>query len=151
MQVIDRFDGTYSFLSNFYPCQVTLDGLSFPTVENAFQAAKCADPDDRLRFQALSPGAAKRLGRKVSIRPDWNQRRLEVMESLLQHKFSEHPELAKLLLGTGDTVLVEGNLWHDNFWGSCTCSHCRGLQGENHLGRLLMKIRAQCQSGGRNG
>ena len=151
MQVIDRFYGTYAFLSNFYPVQVSLDGLTFPSVENAFQAAKCSDPADRLQFLTLTPGSAKRLGRCASIPPDWDQRRLEVMEALLQQKFLEHPKLGKLLAETGDAVLVEGNHWHDNVWGNCTCPRCRGVVGENRLGKLLMKLRAQCQSGGCDG
>lgn len=70
--VIDRFIGPYAFLSNFYPCRVTFNGMTFSSVEAAFQAAKCADPKDRTRFLTLEPAQAKRLGRRVKMRPDWD-------------------------------------------------------------------------------
>lgn len=61
---IERFDGPYSFLSNFYPAEVTWNHMRFPCVENAYQAA------DRLAFQTLKPGQAKRVGRTVLCRSD---------------------------------------------------------------------------------
>lgn len=49
--------------------------------------------------------------------------------------------LKKKLLETGDAELIEGNYWHDNTWGQCYCPRCKNKIGENHLGKLLMKIR----------
>ena len=47
-KVINHFAGEYFFLSNFYPCRVAFYGMCFPSVEAAFQAAKCAAPTTKL-------------------------------------------------------------------------------------------------------
>lgn len=135
MNKIERFTGDYAFLSNFHPSIVFLDGRMYPTVENAFQAAKCLHEEDRAQFVALTPGQAKRLGRKVEMRPDWNSARLGVMHDLVLQKFRNHAELQEKLLATNDATLVEGNQWHDTFWGVCN-----GV-GQNNLGQILMNVR----------
>lgn len=133
--MIDKFSGKFRFLSNFYPAVVTLDGWKFPTVEHAFQAAKTLDGNQRRRIQqVVKPGEAKRLGRAVHLRPDWEDMKIDVMRQLLRQKFSE-PFLLSQLLATGTEELVEGNWWRDTFWGVCN-----GV-GENRLGKLLMEIR----------
>lgn len=133
---IDRFDGDFDFLSNFYDAAVTLDGLSYPTVEHAFQAAKTADPAERARVRAAgSPGVAKRLGRKVTLRGDWESVKVSIMEALVRAKFEAHAELREKLLATGERELIEGNHWNDTHWG-----RCRG-HGKNHLGKILMRVR----------
>jgi ribA/ribD-fused uncharacterized protein len=135
--VIGPFDGRYSFLSNFYRSPVTLDGLEYPSVEHAYQAAKTTDPEERATVrEALTPGLAKRLGRQVHLRPDWEDVKLAVMADLLRQKF-DRPPLAKALLETGDEELVEVNYWRDTYWGVFHGT------GENHLGRLLMERREQ--------
>lgn len=139
---IGRFTGPYAFLSNFQPCRVTFYGMIFPSVEAAFQAAKCANHQDRVQFLAMTPQQAKRRGHQIQMRSDWDSRKLTIMHNLLVHKFNENPELIPKLIATGNAVLVEGNTWHDNFWGCCTCSRCGGRRGRNNLGRLLMQLRA---------
>ena len=135
--MIGPFDGRYSFLSNFYRSPVTLDGLEYPSVEHAYQAAKTTDPEERATVrEALTPGLAKRLGRQVHLRPDWEDVKLAVMADLLRQKF-DRPPLAKALLETGDEELVEVNYWRDTYWGVFHGT------GENHLGRLLMERREQ--------
>lgn len=137
MEPIDRFTGEHAFLSNFHPSPIWVAGMEFATVEHAFQALKSRDPAVREQIrQAPTPGRAKRLGRKVEIGPDWEWLRLGVMEWLLELKFSD-PELRQKLRATGERKLIEGNHWGDTFWGVC-----RG-EGENHLGRLLMKVRGE--------
>lgn len=138
--VIDSFSGDHSFLSNFYPSSVFAYGETYATVEHAFQATKTRDPKEREWIRsALTPGVAKRRGRKVTMRDDWETFRLEAMEGLLRRKFT-HPHLRKMLVDTGDAWIIEGNHWGDRFWGVC------GGEGENHLGKLLMKIRAEILS-----
>lgn len=130
--MIDSFKGPYAFLSNFHP---SLVGGAYPTVEHAFQAAKTRDPEQRAKVATCAtPAQAKRLGRKVTLRPDWEDVKLDVMEELLRQKF-ENPDLLTLLRATAPHELVEGNTWGDTYWGVC-----RG-KGRNHLGKLLMKIR----------
>ena len=135
---IDSFAGEFEFLSNFHPCTVHLEGLSFPTVEHAFQAAKTHDIEERKRIRACaSPGKAKAAGRRVLLRSDWEEVKLAVMESLVREKFTAHDDLRKALIATGDRELVEGNTWGDRFWGRVKGS------GENHLGRIVTKVRKE--------
>ena len=142
MKMIDKFDGEFAFLSNFYESPVSDGFTTFPTVEHYFQAAKAVWVKDYDDIQyAKTPGEAKRIGRRITIRGDWESIKLDVMETALRKKFAI-PELREQLLATGDTELVEGNHWHDNFWGDCGCEKCKHTHGQNNLGKLLMKIRA---------
>jgi ribA/ribD-fused uncharacterized protein len=136
---INSFKGDHDFLSNFYPSPVRLGDITYPTVEHAFQAAKTLDVEMRERIAALeTPGRAKRAGRKVELRGDWEDIKVQVMHRLVERKFQD-PELARMLIGTGDAQLVEGNWWHDHFWGVCD-GH-----GQNWLGRILMDVRSRLQ------
>lgn len=138
---IDKFDGEFAFLSNFYPSAISDGYTTFPTVEHYFQACKCEYMDDYDAIAAApTPGQAKRLGRQAVLRDDWEQNKLNVMETALRKKFAI-PELREKLLATGDAYLVEGNFWHDNTWGDCGCEKCKHTHGQNNLGKLLMKIR----------
>ena len=140
--MIDRFTGEYGFLSNFYMCCVELDGKTYTSTEHAFQAAKTLDPQKREEIRkATSPGRAKRLGRKVPLRKDWESVKVEVMHGLLQQKFKKGGPLADLLLKTGTQDLVEGNTWGDRFWGKT--KNGGKWVGKNHLGRLLMLVRQE--------
>lgn len=141
MTVIDRFNGDYRFLSNFFMVKVYIHNVEYRSVEHAYQASKTLDPDERAKIQAAETASeAKRLGQKVTMRPCWDQIKVSVMEMLLIQKFS-HPSLARWLLETGDQELVEGNTWGDRFWGKV-----KG-QGQNNLGKLLMKIRKSLREG----
>ena len=137
--MITRFSGEFRWLSNFTSCFVSLDGAAYSSTENAYQAAKTLDPEYRARFIGVSPGAAKRLGGQVPIRPDWEDVRVRIMEDLTRQKYSCNPLRSKLLK-TGSKYIIEGNTWGDTFWGVCDGD------GENHLGHIIMKIRAELQS-----
>lgn len=159
--VIDRFVGEYAFLSNFSAARVLLDGEAYMTVEHAFQAAKVekeltterwdhtAKQMLEVRWRDLiractTPNRAKALGRQLPLREGWEAGlRLDVMQALLMQKFAPGRAHLELLLKTAPAVLVEGNTWHDNFWGNCTCCRpeCR-FPGQNNLGMLLMLVRA---------
>jgi ribA/ribD-fused uncharacterized protein len=141
--MIDFFDGEYAFLSNFYNASCIFEGKLYPTVEHAFQAAKSLDHAERDWIAAAgSPGLAKRLGRRINLRPDWEKIKFDVMEECLRSKFAD-PVLKKKLLATGDEELVEGNYWHDNTWGNCSCEKCKDIVGRNMLGNILMKLRTE--------
>ena len=139
--MIAMFEGKYAFLSNFENSPFTIDGVTFPTVEHWFQAYKTLDPVEFMEIvSADTPGRAKRMGRRVTLRPDWEEVKVDVMRAGLRHKFAI-PEFRTLLLATGDEELMEGNTWHDNTWGNCVCQKCQNIPGRNMLGMLLMELR----------
>ncbi|MDR2655685.1 MAG: NADAR family protein [Oscillospiraceae bacterium] len=138
---ISRFRGNYEFLSNFYPCTISVDNLIFLSSEAAFQAFKCALAGEREQFQYLDAVKAKKKGRQVLLKPDWEFVRLDVMSKIVRLKFEQNPQLREKLLATGSAELIEGNSWHDNFWGDCDCPKCQKITGQNHLGKILMKLR----------
>lgn len=140
--MIDSFKGQYAFLSNFYSSPIYLDGKIWPTVEHYFQAMKSNNPLEVESIRcAPTPGIAKRMGRQVRLVANWDGLKLPVMIKALTAKFNQHSDLQKALLATGNRHLVEGNYWHDTYWGVCTCPTHR-TQGQNMLGGLLMNIRA---------
>lgn len=133
---VEAFDGEFRFLSNFHPAQVSHDGINFPTTEHAFQAAKTLDFQARREVSALStPGKAKRAGRELVLRPDWEQIRVQIMLELTLLKFARNRNLCGQLIVTGNQHLIEGNNWNDTFWGVCNG------QGQNNLGKILMHVR----------
>lgn len=140
-----RMSGEHAFLNSFHPASVAFEGALYLSVENAFQAAKTLDLAAREPFQTTSPATAKRLGTRVALRPDWEAVKLDVMTELVAAKFSD-PELRARLLATAPRALIEGNWWHDNFWGACHCARC-GARGANHLGRILMAVRDGARRG----
>jgi ribA/ribD-fused uncharacterized protein len=138
---IAEFQGEYRFLSNFWPAAVLYEGIAYPTVEHAYQSAKSLDMNERRRIAALkTPAEAKAEGRKLKLRDDWETAKFVVMEDCVRYKFTHHDELRKKLLATGDATLEEGNTWGDQVWGVY-----QG-QGENRLGKILMKIRAELRA-----
>jgi len=96
-------------------------------------------------LHAKSPGKAKRMGTDTAERSDWYKFNIPLMGFLLVLKFSD-PDLKRLLLDTGDQELFEGNTWHDNFWGGCSCKECSKLEKLNLHGKLLMQVREYYKS-----
>lgn len=133
-----------SFLSNFYPCKVEFEGMIYPSVEHAYQAAKTEDLAARKKILSCKyAGQAKKLGRQVKQRENWEEVRESIMMRLLHRKFQD-PILKRCLLNTSAEGLAEHNYWHDTFWGRCFCSkHCGS--GKNILGKLLMELREHIQ------
>lgn len=131
-----KFRDDYWFLSNMYVSPITYKGIKYLCVEGAFQAQKC--PERALEFTHLRGFEAKKLGKTVKLRKDWEDVRVPIMLELLEIKFSK-PELQKKLIDTGDIELIEDNEWRDTFWGKY---HGKGI---NMLGRLLMIVRDELQ------
>lgn len=143
MKTINKFEGDYRFLSNFYQYDFEYDGIVYHNAETAFQAQKLKTIDERKEFSMLkNPVIAKRKGRAIKGLDviKWNEESVKIMEDILRAKFSI-PELKEKLLATNDSILVEGNRWHDNKWGACICEKCKNKKKENILGNILMKIR----------
>lgn len=132
---VKGFFDVWRFLSNFHYVDVVFDGVTYPTVEHAYQAAKTLDSRS-LFYTASEPKEARRLGQKVKLRPDWDTIKYSIMEDLVRQKF-QRPDLKAKLLSTGNGYLEETNWWKDVYWGVC-----HGV-GENNLGKILMKIRAE--------
>lgn len=121
----------FFFLSNMFPCEIEYKGYKFKSAESAFQAQK--DLSRTSEFVNLEGKEAKRLGRKVTLRSDWESVKVDIMEEILRIKFSNQ-ELAKKLKSVNQPI-VEDNTWHDTFWGVCNG------KGKNMLGKLLEKIK----------
>lgn len=134
--VVKGFDGPHRWLSNFWLAPIDTEWGGFHTVENAYQAAKCADAAEIDSFRRLTPGQAKRRGRRVHVRADWEDVREQVMLDCLRLKF-RRDELRPRLIDTGDALLVEWNTWGDTFWG------VTDKGGQNRLGKLLMQVRSE--------
>lgn len=136
---IEQFKGEYRFLSNFYPVEILLD-LIYPSVEAAYMSAKndspewkafCADTNN-------TPGQIKRASRGIILVDGWESCKLLVVEECLRQKFKK-PYFKGRLLKTYPNEIVEGNNWGDTFWGVSL----KTGEGENNLGKLLMKIRQE--------
>ena len=131
---IDHFRGEYAFLSNFWEAPVTYQGLTYGSNEAAFQAQKCMTEGEKMEFSA-----SKKLGRRVQLRPDWEEVKVGIMEEIVRAKFTQNEDLKWRLIGTGDAYLEEGNTWHDTCWGV----DAKTGAGQNHLGKILMKVREE--------
>jgi ribA/ribD-fused uncharacterized protein len=149
--MINRFISKHKVLSNFEAASVVYEHITFPTVEHAYVAAKSRDMEFRRQIATMPikhAGKAKKWGLTVELRMDWEKVKLGIMEELLIQKFDPDKNTLNIpnpnyevLKNTGDQLLVEGNFWHDNFWGNCLCDKCMKIEGKNHLGLLLMKVR----------
>ena len=137
MNTINNFRDEYFFLSNFSKSEIYLGDRLYPSVEHFYQAGKAETaPLHEYVRTAKTPAEAKKRGREVNMRKDWQDIKLKYMRLGLALKFDIN-ELGDKLLATGDAELIEGNDWYDTYWGVC-----EGV-GENHLGKLLMQIRDQ--------
>ena len=133
---VTEFQGEYRFLSNFW-----IDDNDY-CVEYFYQVAKCKNPEEAAKIMiAATPGQAKRAGRRVEIRDDWDNIKLLVMYILVRIKFKNEP-LRSWLLNTGNRELEEGNHWGDKFWGVDLDTG----EGENHLGKILMRVRDELRT-----
>lgn len=134
---ITAFRGPYYFLSNFYPIHIDFEGIIYQDVESAYQAAKTLDPNEReIIARSVTPGQAKSIGRRVKLRPNWDEIKIDIMRKLLRQKFS-YASLRWSLIETKGSELIEGNDWGDNFWGDTNGN------GQNWLGKILMELREE--------
>jgi ribA/ribD-fused uncharacterized protein len=140
---VKDFRGEHAFLSNFWRAEITYCRRQYGSSEHLYQALKAVRPEDHENIRlAASPAVAKKMGRTVQQLPDWERRRDQAMEMVVRLKFRQHPDLAAKLLATGNRRLIEGNRWHDYYWGADLDTGA----GKNKLGIILMKVRAELQS-----
>jgi len=135
--MISSFRGKYRFLSNFYECPIEFDGMKYQNAESAFQAMKTLNKEERKPFENMKPLTAKKKGKTIPLRDGWDDMREQIMYEVCKAKFMQNQDILEKLLQTGDEELVEGNHWGDTFWGAC-----KG-EGENKLGKILMRIRKE--------
>lgn len=133
--MINSFRGDYYFLSNFYSAPVEYEGITYKNNEAAFQAQKTPSLSTKLHFASLNPSEAKKMGRKVILRKDWEDVKYQIMVDIVHAKFDQNPELKEKLIATGDEELIEGNNWGDKIWGQVNG------EGRNLLGHILMNER----------
>lgn len=145
-----EFKDENRFLSNFFPVNIVLDEITYPTLEHAYQASKTDDVTKRQWMSEVpTPGQAKRLGKFLTLRPNWESIRVAVMADLIVRKFNpnDHTSLCFELMYTQPRILIEGNSWGDKFWGVSpvppTAVPCPSAWGQNILGKLLMRRREE--------
>jgi len=143
---IEGFKGRWAFLSNFYLCDIEHQGIRYPSVEHFYVSMKCNNEQmingkhytigdfREMIANTPSPGLVKKIGQKIKVRSDWDNKKLEFMNWAIREKFKDI-NLAELLVQTEDIDLIESNTWNDTFWGVCNG------KGKNHLGKILMKVR----------
>lgn len=130
------FRGEYFFLSNFFPCQLVdmdFSDITYGSVEEAFQASKTINKEERKLFSGLGPKQAKARGRRITLRVDWEQIKDSIMAYYCAQKFSNTELKNKLMTLKGE--IIEENFWGDRYWGVYNGT------GKNKLGKILMEIR----------
>jgi ribA/ribD-fused uncharacterized protein len=142
--IIYEFFEDYRFLSNFHIQQIVYDGAVYTSTEAAYQASKTNIPEIKEQIRLSSPSSARKMGQAVTLRKNWENVKEQIMREVVTLKFEASCELTMKLLETGEAYLVEGNIWHDNFYGICikkNCPTCQDKIGKNILGKILMEIR----------
>lgn len=139
--MITAFRNENAFLSNMHECKFKWQGREYPSLENAYQAMKCERDIDRIPFTQCSPSEAKKMGKKVKMVEGFDNIKYRLMRNLLDVKFDDNKDLRQRLLETAPDSLVEGNWWHDNYWGWCQCDKCKKEIHQNMLGELLQRKR----------
>lgn len=116
-----------------------MDNINYPSTEHAYQAAKYPK-NQRKEAYLMSCSQVRVWGQKAPIKPlDWDKSKLALMESIQRLKFKDLT-LRALLKATKNKDLCELNHWNDNFWG---IDHKTPGLGQNHLGKIIMKVRAE--------
>jgi ribA/ribD-fused uncharacterized protein len=158
MESIKEFRGRKYFLSNFYSRDnlMVYNGITYNSSEAAFQAQKTPDKELQLMASKMKPLDVKKAFGPTGLpgfphfqlRSDWESVKFDIMLDVLRAKFLQNRDLAEKLLSTGDAELIEGNNWHDNLWGNCTCPKCINKAGRNCLGLALMQVRSELRARG---
>lgn len=140
--MIKEFKNQYFFLSNFYEYPIYYNKLVFCNAEAAFQAQKAMNEKDQYKFINLNASQARKLGKTIQLRKDWEEIKDNVMYEIIKRKFTINKELQQKLLETKEEELIEGNWWHDTYWGVDSKT---GI-GQNKLGKILMKVREEVKN-----
>lgn len=115
--------GPYKCLGNSYSATILVEGITYPSVEHAFQAAKVSDRATKFQISKASLAEVRNLLEDIWIRPNWNDVKYATLHQLVKLKFESNKELAKVLMGTGTKLF--------------------GGKTEAELGSILMKVRSE--------
>lgn len=133
-----QFRGDLAFLSNMYPCHFIIDDIDYPSVEHYFQSMKTSNVEEKKSIiEVESPVEAKKLGKKVTLRKDWEAIKDIVMFDGVLAKFKQNEKLENKLIHIDDSLLIEKNSWGDRYWG---VDYNTGI-GLNKLGKILKKVK----------
>jgi len=137
--MIDKFLGEYRFLSNFWECEFVdlRTDIRYKSAEHYYQSMKTEDETEKEMIRNATVSECKKLGNKVTLRDGWDGMRISVMDDAVFYKFTQNEELKLKLMKTFPQRLIEGNTWHDNYWGNCICKKCEKRFGDNYLGWTL--------------
>lgn len=134
----------YGAFSNLFRRSIEFEGAVYPTAEHAYQAGKAVRQSVRDWIQAApTPALAAMAAHGLytwDVVPNWAEIKFDRMRKVLKAKFSQHPDLATLLLSTGDSRLVEAGTVNNavnRLWGEVDG------KGQNMLGVMLMEVRKQ--------
>lgn len=142
-----RSSDKYGCFSNFTHCKVNFGGITYNSTEAAWQAQKTLNENERKQFATLNPSEAKKLGRKVNLRPDWEEVKYQLMVDVCYEKFKNSKKFREVLLSTENDEIIENTTgWHDNIWGNCECPKCINKPGRNLLGKALMEVRERLRN-----
>lgn len=128
----------YGFLSNFYYSLFIINNIEYSTVEQFFQSEKCINEEDRnLILESKTPYDARKYGKLIDIRDDWDLVKDFIMFIGVNEKFKQNPKLRSMLLNTSNSYIVEDAKW-DSYWGV-------GIDGKgfNKLGNIIMIVRSK--------
>mgnify|MGYP002851785871 CR=1 FL=1 len=139
-----RKNDVFGVFSNFTESQLTYEGVSYTNPEAMFQSMKLLNKEQRKQFSSLSPATAKKMGRSVSLRDDWEEVKYDCMLQTVLARCEQEVNFSETLKHTGDSFIFEDTTgWHDNEWGCCSCDKCSGKKSKNMLGLALMDARAR--------
>ena len=133
-----------NWFSNFLPFDepILFEGILYKTPEHFYQAMKNIDRKYRYRVAiSETPFQAKRIGRSCELRSDWEEIKISVMTNAIRYKFKPGTSWYYRLMKNPSELIIEWNNWHDNFWGDCVCLRCADIDGQNHLGKIIMQYR----------
>ena len=137
-----RINGSFGYLSNFSKYPILLENKQWLTSEHYFQAKKFEGSSSEEEIRLIkTPKEAAKLGRQRSrpLRDDWESVKESVMYAALKAKFTQHQDLKRKLISTGNATIVE-HTKNDSYWGDAGDG-----TGKNRLGILLMKLRSELQ------
>jgi ribA/ribD-fused uncharacterized protein len=128
--------GPYKSFSNWYACKFKWNGFVWSNSEQAYMSAKSFDKEYQLKIKkTTNPAEAKKIGRKVKLRPDWDKVKYQIMIDILLAKFSQNPMLSEILLETGSENIHED--CNDPWWGGGP----NFPGGRDLLGKALISVR----------